>query len=318
MLNGTQDGSALTLESRVLLSHLLFPQTANIPGQPLPAIHLNHSVGRTDRIPQAPRNYVQTFVAAGGKVSVLINTDGALFAVHVLGPGTVRAKAAPQGKVDLFLYGTNVDTTVSIDPELPTPGQNTAHQFPTGTTLQNGVVQVRNITVLDGKIGQILGYKTADVSGTVAVVGQNQPGPYVDRIAFNSLQPGASIQVPGTLFTLDIYSSVSLDGGQGIAIGQDLDAMNVGGTLALVNGASIRIGRDLGAVPQQAKGTGPIGQGLTIHGDLIVASGGTIAVGRFIGTPFLVAPITVVGSSSGITTLPSNVQANTVVFGIRG
>jgi hypothetical protein len=320
-MNGTDTGSALQLESRFLLARAsIFPQTGIIPGQPLPAIHLNRSVGHTDRINQAPRNYVQTFVASGGKTAVLINTNGALYAVHVLGPGTVRAKAAPQGKVDLFLYGTNVNTTVSIDPTIPTPGQGTAHQFPTGTTLHDGLVQVRNVTVVNGKIGQILGYKTADLSGALVVASQNEPGPYVDRIAFNSLQPGASIEVPGTLFTLDVYNSIFLDGGTGIAIGQDLDAMNVGTTLSLVNGASVRVGRDLGAVVQQAKGSGPVGIGMTINGDLIVNTGGTISVGRFFGiaVPSTNIPIVVKGSSFGITNLPLNVQQNTVVYGNRG
>ena len=318
-LNGGDSGSALQLESRQLLTHAtIYPLTAAIPGQPLPAIRINHKVGHTDRIPQSPRNYVQTFVAAGGKVAVLVNTYGSLWAVHVQGPGTVRAKAAPQGTVDLYLYGTSPVTTVSVDPETPTPGANTAHQFPSGTALHDGLIHIRNVTVVDGNIGQFLAYKTADLSGNFLVVGQNQPDPFIDRIAFSSLLPGASLQVPGTLFTLDVYNAVSLDGGTGISTGVDLDAMNVGGNVSLVNGASIRVGRDLGAVAQPAKGTGQAGQGLTINGDLVVATGGTIAVGRYFGTPFEFVPIIVRGSTSGISTLPSNVQSATVVYGTRG
>ena len=319
-INGAHSGSGMQLESRVVLSHAthsgpLYALTANIPGQPLPALNINHKISHSDRIPQGPRPYVQTFVATGGKTAVLVDVDGELYAVHVVGHGTVRAKAAPQGRVDLFIYGSDPQTNVSIDPEGAAVGQHSAHQFPTGTTLQDSVLHIRNITITSGNVGQIVGYRTADISGAVVVNSQSNPGPSVNRLAFNSLSPGASINVAGTLFTLDGYNKVTLDGGTGIVVSQDLDAMTVGSTLSLVNGAAIRVGRDLGAVYQAGKGSGPAGIGLTVNGDLIVSNGGTIEVGRYIGGPTFTFQNVIRGSAYGFSTLPAYVQANTVVYG---
>jgi hypothetical protein len=202
---------------------------------------------------------------------------------------------------------------LTIDPAAPTPGVNTAHDFPLGSVHHDNLLHIRNITVKNGRIGQILGYKTADVSGEINLLGKDQTGPVVDRIAFFSLLGGASIKTPGDLNTLDIYNTISINTGPGIRIGRDLNWMYVGSDLNLQNGSSILIGRDLGLKQQGAKGTGFPGQGAQIRGNLIVGTGSTIAVGRFVD-----APIIVEGSSSGISNLPPNVQSATVVFGTRG
>ncbi len=317
-LDGANPGSAMELESRVVLSTASYPLTAVTPGQPLPAVHVSHRISKSDRIPEGPRSYVQTFVATGGKTAVMIDTDGEVYAAHISGTGVVRAKSAPGGRVDLFVYGSSGDTTLSIDPAGPTIAQGGAHKFPTGFVLHNNVINIRNITVVNGMMNNILGYRTAQLSGAVTLSSQYSSVPFVDRIAFESLLPGASINVPTTLQTLDVYNNVSLDGGPGIVVGQDLNAMTVGGGMTMVNGASLRVGRDLGAVLQPAKGSGSAGAGLNVTGDLVVSNGATIAVGRYFGSVYQQRYIIIQGSSFGLATLPANVQANTVVYGNRG
>jgi len=248
----------------------------------------------------------------------MIDTDGEVYAAHISGTGVVRAKAAPNGQVDLFVYGSSGDTTLLIDPAGPTVAERGAHKFPTGYVMHDTLLHIRNITVANGMINNVLAYRTANLAGALNIPSGPSSVPFVDRIAFNALLPGASINVPTTLNTLDVYNSVSLDGGPGIVVGQDLQAMTVGGNLSMVNGASLRVGRDLGATLQPAKGTGSAGAGLNVTGDLVVASGATIAVGRYFGSVYQQRYIIIQGSSYGLATLPANVQANTVVYGSRG
>src|SRR5262249_45344624 len=139
----------------------------------------------------------------------------------------------------------------------PVPHQirkNTAHDFPNGVAKHDGLLHVASVTVTTGLVNDILGYKTAELSGPVTV-GNINP---VDRIAFESLVPGATIRVGGDLNTLDIYDSATLTGpGTGIFVGRDLNLFNVlGGGLTLTDGAQIAVGRDLGLNPQPPKGTG--------------------------------------------------------------
>ncbi len=266
----------------------------------------------SDGVPQSPKPYVQTGVVSSGRGAAMIDVDGEFYVAHMSGGGTVRAKSAPDGRVDLTVYGSRPNSVLSIDPETPTRGQNDAHQFAAGTAYQDGLLHVRNITVVNGKISQIVGYRTADVSGAITVRGQNIPQPSVSRIAFYALRPGASIDVVGDLDTLDIIDTIALDGGPGIRVSRDLNWFNTGSSVILVNGASIQVGRDIGLVAQAAKGTGPAGQGGLIPGDLIIGNASTITVGRFVD-----APIIVQGSSLGIANVPANVAAAISVLGVR-
>jgi hypothetical protein len=311
----TLDGasSALTLESRQLLASgrgrvaLLNNHNPTTPrGIPL-------REGTTpDNLPKSPRAYVQTGVANGGRAAAMIDTDGEVWIAHLVGGGVVRAKAAPRGQVDLILYGTSVVSDLTIDPSSSSFDEGTAHVIPRGIGDHDSLLHIRNITVLNGKINSILGYRTADISGHIRVVGRNLPNPRVSRIAFYALRPGASIEVVGDLNTLEIFDAATLSGGPGIQVGRDLNWFNIGSTLTLEKGASITTGRDIGLTAQPAKGSGLAGRGGLITGDLIVGTGSTISTGRFID-----APIIVQGSSFGIDNLAPNVQAATAVAGDR-
>ncbi len=248
------------MESRALMS-IASIRAVNLPSAAQRKIVLpdnGHKLTQ-EGLPTFARNYVQTGIGNGGRAAVMVDTDGELYVAHVTGGGTVRAKAAPGGQVDLYLYGTNVDSILTIDPEPPSITRNNAHNFGTGTALQDSVLHVRNVNVVNGHIGQILGYKTATLSGSLTVMATSGPQSNVDRIAFYNILPGASIAVGGDLATLDVYSTLYLNGGPGILVGRDLDFLSTGQSLVLANGASILTGRDIGPFVQGAKGTGPGG-----------------------------------------------------------
>jgi hypothetical protein len=256
---------------------------------------------------------VKIGVANGGKAAVITDTDGEVYVIRVSGSGFVRARAVRGGLVDIDLFSTNNKTVVTIDPQAPLQVDGTAHQFQPGAARQDDLLHVRDVTVANGRIAQILGYKTADVSGAITVMGAApSAAPTVTRIAFFSLLPGASVQTRGDLNTLTIFNDITLDTGPGIRIGRDLNWLLVGADITLTNGASIIAARDIGLAPQGPKGSAIGGQGGLIQGDLIVGAGSTLAVGRFVD-----APIVVQGSLVGNSNLPSNVQAATIVFGTR-
>jgi hypothetical protein len=290
-------GRAGTLPPPIVRQHLVLPQT----GSPL-----THN-----GLPTSATNYVQTGVANGGKAAVMIDTDGEIFVAHLTGGGTVRARAVPGGYVDLSLYGTTPQSILTIDPQGAPITKKDAHLLATGTVLQDGMIHIRNITVYNGQINQILGYRDATLSGNL-LVPPNSLGSVlsIDRIAFYSLLPGASIEVPGDLQTLDIFNTAYLNGGVGVSVGRDLNSMSVGGDLTLANGAAVIAGRDIGLVAQVAKGSGPGGQGVFVGGNLVVGPGGTIAPVRY-----MVGTLGVRGSATGLQFLPLQVLERTVVLG---
>ena len=91
------------------------------------------------------------------------------------------------------------------------------------------ILNIGQITVNSGSIGAIDGFQTANLVGPLVVSGTTT----VDRIAFNSIDPGASITVGGTLNTLDVLQGITLNTGtnSNITIGRDLNLLNVGGNI---------------------------------------------------------------------------------------
>ena len=137
------------------------------------------------------------------------------------------------------------------------------------------------------------------VSGTAAI----------NRIAFYSILPGASITTGGDVNTLDVLNGINLSGaGTGITIGRDLNLLNVGGSLTLSDGANFTIDRNLGLVAQPPKGTGTGSNILSLNFTSVANSIVTVSipsVGSYIqgnvivnpGSLFALAEISIIRST---------------------
>ncbi|MFO0954687.1 MAG: hypothetical protein U0835_26685 [Isosphaeraceae bacterium] len=165
--------------------------------------------------------------------------------------GTIRAYPMPGGKVGLILDGTTENMQLVIDPLPVTQRRGYAHSFAYGQAGRSHILNIGSLNVTSGKLSGVLGFRSAALSGPLTIGG---PG-NVDRIAFDSLLPGAAIGVGGSLNTLDVATSVNLTTGPGISVARDLNLLNVGQDFNLSNGASLVVGRFVGATPQPPKGT---------------------------------------------------------------
>jgi hypothetical protein len=283
----TLDGG---LESRLLLSKLPGKVFLNHPQPGVAYVHKQpplRSGTHADHFPVAvfPRGPSAKVEVAHGGQSVVVGTpDGSHFqisltqfvptpptsttgaAVAVTQPpiqgqvpgagaiqpiGTVRAYQMSGGRVGLIVDGTTTQSELTISPVPFKQRKGYAHSFAYAQTKQSHILNIGQIIVNSGVISAINGYHTADLSGSLNILGSQT----VDRLSFDALLPGASIQTGGDLNTLDVLNGVNLNSGPGIHIGRDLNLINVGLDLDLSNGASLFVGRFLGTTPQPPKGT---------------------------------------------------------------
>jgi hypothetical protein len=240
--------------------------------------------------------------------------------------GTVRVYPMPFGKIGIVVDGSSPNTELTINP-LPQPiRKGYAHSFAYGQSGKGHLINVGQVIVNSGSIGAIEGFHSADLSGPI-VIGGTQT---VDRIAFNSIQPGASIVTGGSLNTLDVLQGITLNTGTSIQIGRDLNLLNVGQDINLSNGSQINIGRDLGAVLQPPKGTGTGSNVLTlnfntlgnsvagnsvpgsvstfIQGSLNIGAGSAFVIGRAVDYPIYI--IGDINGASRVVIPRSNVGIN--------
>lgn len=222
--------------------------------------------------------------AFGGQAVILRTPAGQSFYV-LTSSGTVRASRMSGGRYGLVVDGTNLDTELTINPLVIRKTRDSAHTFNGAMSAQTGRINIGSINITNGTIGSVLGYRTAVLSGPLIVRGGNR----VDRVAFNTLLPGASIRVGGDLNTLDVLNNATLSGGNtGISVGRDLNFLNVGGDLTITNSAEVFVNRDLGLIAQPAKGTGPAGHGAVIQGNFVLSNGGRLVVNRSLDAAFIV------------------------------
>ncbi len=166
--------------------------------------------------------------------------------------GTIRVYSMSKGRVGIIVDGSTSNTELTINqlPNQQVKGQ--AHSFAYGESYRGHILSIGQLTVNSGSIGAILGFHAATLAGPLVVSGTDP----IDRIAFDSISEGGSIQTGGDINTLDIYGDANLTTAPGITVGRDLNLLNVGGDINLSNGANFLISRDVGLVLQPPKGTG--------------------------------------------------------------
>jgi hypothetical protein len=332
----TLDGDG-RLESRVLLSNLpgsVFlkhpkPGVAYVHNQP-PFLH--GSAAHHFPVASFPRGpQVAVEVAHGGQSAIIGTPDGSHFIVQVtqfiptpggsqgsaspnsqnaiqgvipggstpVQPlGTIRGYAMSHGRVGLIIDGSTTQTEVDISPYPFHQRKGYAHSFAYGQTNETHLLNVGKIVVNSGVISAINGFHTTQLSGPLTIKG-NQP---VDRLSFNALLPGASIQTGSDLDTLDVLNGVTLNKGPGILIGRDLNLFNAGQDVNLSNGASIRVGRFLGLTPQPPKGTATGGNFLAVNQALIGTGTSTVvpSLSSYIQGNLIIGPGSVFMVNNGI------------------
>lgn len=234
---------------------------------------------------------VMTNTAYGGMATLIQDIDGELWTAYVQDPldkrakaGTIRAIPDTGGRVKLIIDGTTENTELVIEPFNRVRPTNLAHAFSAQLGRQNKTLGVSDILISSGKINQILGYRTVDLSGTVTIAGDTP----VSRIAVSSISGAAGIITGGDLNTLNVYNNAVFDGGKGIQVGRDLNWTTVYGNLEFRNGANFIVGRDVGLNTQPDKGTTAGGKGGVINGNMYIAPTSTWQVGRAVASPFLI------------------------------
>jgi hypothetical protein len=202
----------------------------------------------------------------------------------VVEAGTVQAFYMGNGEFGLTLKGTSLQSDLQINPVIDHRFKGSAHTFNTKQSNYTNLLNIGEINVVNGTIGDIEGYKTAVLSGPLIAAA---PTP-IDRIAFDEIAPGASIITGGDVDTLDVFDSVALSGaGTGIVIGRDLNFFDAFGNVTVGNGAVFNVGRDVGLTEQPPKGTGPgPGQGIVIQGNLVIGPDSSFVVNRFMDLSF--------------------------------
>ncbi len=196
--------------------------------------------------------------------------------------GTIRAYPMSDGRVGIIIDGSTQNTELTINPLGQPQVKGFAQSFAYGESKRGHVLNIGQLTVTSGEIGDILGFQDADLSGPLTAMSTNA----IDRIALLNVLPGASINTGGDVNTLDILGGIDLSGSSNfIHIGRDLNLLNVGTNITLSNGATFTIGRNLGLVSQAPKGTGTGTNVLTLNYASVANSIVTVSippVGSFI------------------------------------
>jgi hypothetical protein len=195
--------------------------------------------------------------------------------------GTVRAYPMSGGRVGIIVDGSTQNSELAINPLGEPQKTGFAHSFAYGESNRSHILNVGQITINSGAIGAILGFQDTELSGPVVSNGTGA----IDRIAFESIVPGASITTGGDVNTLDVLNGIDLSGpGTGIFIGRDLNLLNVGAGITLDDGAVFSIGRNLGLVSQPPKGTGTGSNVLTLNFNTLEDTTITVALPPSVGS----------------------------------
>ena len=221
--------------------------------------------------------------------------------------GTVRAYPMSGGRVGIIVDGSTSNTQLSINPLGLPQKAGYAHSYAYGEANRSHVLNIGQITINSGQIGDILGFQDSELSGPLVSGGTGA----IDRIAFETLLPGASITTGGDVNTLDILDGADLSGaGTGVFIGRDLNLLNIGGDLDISNGAVFSIGRNLGLVSQPPKGTGTGTNVLTLNFNSITNTTITVTVPPPVGA--YIQGNVIIDTAAGSSFLIGNAIFNTM------
>lgn len=263
------------------------------------------------------RTVLSFFLPTSAKIHE-VRFGGAAYLISVSGPGAV-ATSRGRGGVAIKLAGTTQDSQVSI-----TALGSRSHGDVTP-------LQVSRIDVRSHRIGSIQGLTTADLDGSITQL----TGP-VNTLQFDAVQRSANIDIQGNLNQLAVNRGVDLGPGAGIAVsgdivnsvsvaanvtlrggrfavGRDLaGSLTVGGSLNVTDGGSFSVNRNLGNAPSG----GASASGVTIAGDVILATKGTIAVGRNASSVAINGNLDT--SAGGSVAVSGNLAALTVTGSVHG
>ena len=166
----------------------------------------------------------------------------------------------PGGRVGIIVDGSTQNTELTINPLGQQQRKGYAKSFAYGAAARGHLLNIGQITVNTGQIGDIEGFQDADLSGPLVVSGTTS----IDRIAFDAILPGASITTGG-----DVQDARRLQRNHLVGNKHQhrprFEPLNVGSNIDLTNGAQFNIGRNLGLVSQPPKGTGTGTNVLTLN-----------------------------------------------------
>lgn len=241
-----------------------------------------------------------------GRAALVTDFDGEQYTITVsdgvftsVGP-TLRVRPLRNGQFDINVFGSTSQTILEISPVPPPVKVQNPGLFPVHSIAHDSLLHIHSITIKTGRIGQILAYRTADLSGTIArSVTRGVAAPLdttpINRIALFGINPGGQIITSGDLNTFDVFNNLNLAGGSNILIGRDLNWMNVGNNVTISGGSTFAVGRDVGATAQPPKGTDPGGQGIKIQGNLVVTPDSHFIIGRGLNPSMFVVQGTATG-----------------------
>ncbi len=223
-------------------------------------------------------------------------SQAGLFQIQVAGSGVVKVHPAANGGIDLSVFGTTADSTVTITQIRPR--WHFANQF----------LPIRKLTVTSGQLGA-LNAPQVELTGTMTplnnpvadlTLGKVGPSARVDvngsvgvmTVAAINLGPTGHVAIAGALNTADLtdsmtVGSLTIDGGR-FVVGQDsLAPIVVTGNMTISHDGLFGIGRDLDG-------------SLSVSGNLVLDTGGQLAVGRNASDLTVTGNLIVNPSGSGI------------------
>jgi hypothetical protein len=267
------------------------------------------------------RRLLSTYTGPSAHRPIL--TPAGAFLVQVSGPGAVEVHHEAGGAIDLDVYGTTTNSTLTITQTQPRyhaasqllaignlrirsgqlgglsamPVELEGRMTPlTGSvdTFEIGTIGPRAQVNIDGSVG-VMSVSDIDLgpTGHVAIAGD------INTIAQGGLPTSSTSLIPLVSPTSTVngntiaqsepmtIGNITIDGGQ-FSIGRDsLESIAINGNVAISRDGSFSIGRDQDG-------------SFTVNGSVLLSSGGQLVIGRNLGSLAITGNLVVQPSGSGI------------------